>query len=188
METLDILEGLKKEFPADQVRKREGNKKKNPETGQYETQWFDYIPTNFVSERLDSVLGLNWSWQVLETKEYAVTKSSYNKATESYTSKQVMHVAVLGRLLIHLPDNNNVFRDAWGGCELDKGGQAGDCYKIADSNAFKKAAYKFGVGGYLGIAALENSDLREDMNQRPAKNSFRKTNNGTPKSKNPFLA
>lgn len=151
-----VLEKLKERFDPNQVKQRQGPKKKNPATNQWEPIMFDYVPEPYVRERLDEVLPLGWSWEVLSTKEYQVVKSVYDKGSQSNVDQVVGQVAVCGRLTLNLPDGTTVFRDAFGGSDLDKGSQAADPYKIADSNAFKKAAFKFGVAAYLGIEGLED--------------------------------
>lgn len=167
------LEELKQRFPEEQVRSRPGPKKKNPVTGYWEETKFDYIPNNLVSERLDKVFDLDWTWEVKDTKIVEVertvkeqTTDESGKKTWGSTIKKVTEVYVLGRLTVYL-EGQPRFRDAWGGCELTKGTQAGDGLKIADSNAFKKAAYKFGIGSYIGLDALEDQEANTEAEVAP---------------------
>lgn len=152
-----VFSKLKEEFPSNQVKQREGPKKKMP-NGRWEPVMFNYIPEPYVRERLDTVLPLAWDWTVLTEKEYSVVKSKYNKDTNQSTDIEVKQVVVRGRLTLHLADGFCVHREAFGGSDLEKGSQAGDPYKIASSNAFKKAAYMFGVGAYLGLVDDADTD------------------------------
>lgn len=195
----ELMSELKAPFDKDQERDRPGPKKKV--NGSWVQTTFKYIPTIYVSERLDDVFPLQWSWEVLASKSYECDKEVNVKDQASgqwgKETKTQNHLAVLGRLSLILPDRSVVFRDAWGGSELDKGTQAADGYKIADSNAFKKAAYKFGVAVYLGIEGLE-ADLEAEtqnahsysnnQNRGPKKsyNQGSNTNQGQQDS-NPFL-
>lgn len=192
-EQLDILDALKERFPDEIIEEREGPKKKNPQTGYWEPLWFKYIPVPHVIERLDNVLGLGWSWEVLESKQYTATKRVYNKDTKENTYENEEHVAVLGRLTIEI-DGIKTRRDGWGGCELNKGAQAGDCYKIADSNALRKTAAKFGIGSYLAfdedviepVAAYTASQVATEM-FKSAGNPSQTNSPGGSKTVNPFL-
>ena len=86
---------------------------------------FDYVTARTVMNRLDEVLGpANWSDQ------YAVYET---------------HVVCL--LTIRLPDGREITRSDVGG--ISKTPDASDTEKTGFSDAFKRAAVKFGVGRYL---------------------------------------
>jgi len=125
-----ILEELSKEFPINNL-KTVNNK-------------FTYIPEPLIRQRLDDVLGLNWSWTI--TRE-----------TETIFKKKAA-VVITGRLTLNLPSGAIVIKEAHGGSVLDNGFKAGDSYKSAGSNALKKAAYLAGVGAYLGLEGAEGID------------------------------
>lgn len=170
----EILDALKMDFPEESIKFREGPKKNG------KIQWFKYIPTDLLHERLDEVLGLNWTWSVLDNNTITVKKmkkeypGGYNPGQKNnYTMVEysVEQVAVLGRLTITLPDGTSVWRDGFGGCDMNYGTQAGDPFKIADSNAFKKACYKFGIGRYLGLEALDD-DPAASAHQEQGNNPF----------------
>jgi len=158
----ESLEKLKEKFPAEIVKSRPGPKKKLPNGRWVETK-FDYIPDSEIRERLDEVFPLSWEWTVLETKIYTVKKlvKKYANGKEiSRDLEDVEQVAVLGRLTLTIDDRTDssgsktaVSRDSWGGCDLKGGNQPGDSFKIATTNAFKKAAYLFGIGSYIGLEA-----------------------------------
>ena len=177
---LNILKKLKEEFPSNKIKSRKGPKNKR----------FSYIPEPLVKERLDSVLPLSWSWAVKEYKLYRSPKEGY-KPEDNY---EVLEVAVLGRLTLDITPEYSVYRDAWGGSDMDKGSQPGDPFKIADSNAFKKAALKFGVGAYLALAGeslLEEEASVESgyASNNPFQNKKvkKKNNTDSASSDNPFL-
>lgn len=154
----DLLAALKERFSPDQEKDREGAKGKK----------FKYISVHHVRERLEEVLGLYWNWEILETRAvsfFQKTKGKWNNQTRSFDLPpgapeftEVPGVVVTGRLTIHLPSGLTIFRDGNGGASADKGMGPGDAEKMAASNAFKRAAWKFGVGAYLGLDSDEAID------------------------------
>lgn len=163
------LELLKEPFDDSQIEEREGNG----------GQSFKYVPIDLVIQRLDEVFPLSWSWQVLDSKVIDTEiekRTGYDKSTQPWTpiieSVPLKQVSVLGRLTLHLSEGESVFRDSWGGSDLGKGGQAGDDFKIADSNALSKAAYRFGVAAHIGLEVLE-----EKKNNPRQKNTKQRYNN-----------
>jgi hypothetical protein len=164
-QTIDqILNKFKERFPDEVIKVREGPKKKVK--GQWVEQLFQYIPTDHLHERLDEVCGLFWTWEILGNTIITVTKNIKEKVYKNPDAdrydlvdkqKTVEQVIVWGRLSILLPGlETPINREAFGGCDVSYGSQAGDSFKIADSNAFKKACYKFGIGRYLGLEGLED--------------------------------
>ena len=158
-----ILSKFKERFPDEVIKAREGPKKKVG--GKWVGQIFQYIPTDHLHERLDDVCGIYWTWEILGHTVITVTKNSkekvYKDDSDRYDlvdkQKIVDQVVVWGRLSILLPGlPMPINREAFGGCDVSYGSQAGDSFKIADSNAFKKACYKFGIGRYLGLEGLED--------------------------------
>lgn len=181
VEIANLLSRLKAEFPPDQIKQRKGPTKKIG--NKFVKTTLKYIPTTYVVGRLDDVFPLSWSWENKDCKVYTGTKRVFNNEQHDYESgqeTQVEHIAVLGRLTIILPNGQSVYRDGWGGSELLKGSQAGDGFKIAASNAFKKAALNFGVGLYLAVEGLEEEDSVE-KEQVNSKKTVKST-----KTKNPF--
>lgn len=187
----DLLSKLKERFSEDVIREREGA----------DGKIFKYISTLHVAERLDLVFPLAWSWEVIDSKVHQTrktrTKTVWNKTVQPWTKTSteievdIQNLSVLGRLTITLPDGTKTSRDAWGGCELFKGGQAGDDYKIADSNAFKKAAYKFGVGTHIGLdAELDEGSVdpnQQNQTNNKSSNKFSSKKSQKMTSENPFL-
>ena len=197
----EILADLKAKFPDDVVKRREGPKKKD-HTGKFVTQWFSYVPTDNLSERLDEVLGFNWSWEILDhcistyTKMVSVEDGVWaNSGKPKYkrVPKESAMVAVRGRLKIFLPSGREIVRDAYGGCEMNYGSQAGDSFKIADSNAFKKACIKLGLCRYFALEGHMESDDEpaptfDDYRGNENRNTGRQGNSNKSSSKpNPFL-
>jgi len=187
-EDLEILGQLKEEFPPEQVKQREGPKKNG------QVQWFSYIATDDLHERLDAVLGPNWDWEVMNSNTIAVTKVKDDwkdgKKVGKIEIKQE-HVIVLGRLTVSLPSGVKIKRDAFGGCETNYGSQAGDPYKIADSGAFKKACYKLGIGRYLGLekddVAPPQSGFGGNRGTSNPQSSSSLDNSASTAGSNPFL-
>jgi hypothetical protein len=187
----ELLNKLKERFPDEAIREREGA----------DGKVFKYIPTIFVANRLDDVFPLAWNWEVIDSKVHQTRKLRKRvtwdksvqpwKKSETEVEADIFNLAVLGRLTLALPGGEKVFRDAWGGCELFKGGQAGDDYKIADSNAFKKAAYKFGIGAHIGLDVAEAEELNEatyEKNRDSKQKTYSKPKKGgSVQSENPFL-
>jgi len=105
---------------------------------------FSYIPEPLVRERLQEVLGFNWSFEITSETN---TLFKNNEA-----------VVIRGKLTAYLPSGRVVVREGYGGALRDNGMSAGDPQKSAASNALKKAAYLLGVGSYLGTDGLESQD------------------------------
>jgi len=166
---IEKLAQLKEPFAEDQVRSRTGADNKE----------FKYIPTILVTERLDQVFPLAWSWEILDNrvdKSVRNKRTGYNKDTQPWTpimeDVTVEVVSVLGRLSFQLSETKVVFRDAWGGADAGKGSASGDDFKIAATNAMKKAAYMFGVGGHIGLDVLEHlDDVKPDKPKKQYNNS-----------------
>lgn len=163
------LEKLKEPFDDSQIEEREG-------AG---GQMFRYVPIDLVIQRLDEVFPLAWSWTVIDSR---VIDTEIEKRVDWDKSEPkwkpimgmvpVKQVSVLGRLTLHFPDGTTASRDSWGGADLGKGGQAGDDFKIADSNALSKAAYRFGVAAHIGLEVLEQKK------SSPQKTTKRYNNSG----------
>lgn len=163
-----ILEKLTEKFDKRYLKSRRvGNKN------------FIYIPEPLIRDRLNEVLGLNWEWEIREDKllPYNQEAERMTKFTQERDPRENLQVVVRGALTIHLPSGKAVVREAFGGSPLLNGSMAGDAHKSASSNAFKKAAYMFNVGAYLGLDNLDAIDdttsMRNSIN--PVKN-----NNYTP--------
>lgn len=175
------LAALKRPFPEEAIRERDGN----------DGNKYRYIPNLQVIERLDEVFPLSWDWIVVETKshtyEFVKEVWKYNKESnrKEPTSKTVQGnvVSVHGRLILYFDDGGPpAVRDAFGGCETGKGGQAGDDFKIASSNALSKAAYSFGVGAHIGFEEQAAKFSKQGSNTR----TFNSTYSSTPADKKAF--
>lgn len=169
------LIALKRPFPEEVIRERDGN----------DGNKYRYIPNLQVIDRLDEVFPLSWDWIVVESKshtyEFVKEVWKYNKESnrKEPTSKTVQGnvVSVHGRLVLYFNDGGPpAVRDAFGGCETGKGGQAGDDFKIASSNALSKAAYSFGVGAHIGFEEQTAKFSKQGSNTRPFNNTNSNTN------------
>lgn len=169
--SLDILNKLKEPFPEEIIKYREGPYDKIAK----QTQYFKYIPSEHLQERLDSILGLGWSWEITkaetvkiikEVKQYSKEKDENGRSSYSMVEKEVEQVIVLGKLTLRLPDDTTSVRDSLGGCDVTYGVQAGDPFKIASSNAFKKACLEFGIGRYIAIEAAAQKPARVPAKQK----------------------
>lgn len=150
---IDILNALTQKFDPSLLKERNG---------------FTYIPEPLVRDRLTAVLGFDWDWVIL--KHELVPFNQENKNLTYYTKerdpREHLQVIVHGSLTIKLPNGQVARRDAFGGSALISGSMAGDAFKAASSNAFKKAAYLFGIGAYLGMDDLESTDDTKNMRPR----------------------
>jgi len=90
-------------------------------------QVFEYIPTKFVSDRLNDIWGIDWH---LEIMSEIIEKG---------------HVVV--KVRIHYPkqDGTYGFKDAYGGAKYEDAVGLGDCLKKSASLALKKAATLLGI-------------------------------------------
>jgi len=155
-----ILKELKAPFEKHQEKKRKGPWDKKTRKNKY----FIYIPVHYIWERLDNILGVNWNWEILEEKSISFRKKSggyADKNTGQFIEEKITDlpgVSVTGRLTITFPSGKIAYRDGIGGATIDKGMDAGDAQKIAVSNAFKKAAFFFGVTAYLALDGDEAVD------------------------------
>jgi hypothetical protein len=164
----EVLEALKKEFSRDSEKVLSigyGKGKKD----------LVYLSVESVRARLDDVLGLNWNWETIETvySQFIKAPSKQKLDDGSYGVPagagpvSIPTVSVTGRLTLHLPSGIAVFRDGNGGSSLDKGTGPGDPEKIAASDAFKRAAWFFGIGAYLrnGTASIDNTSVMDSSRQ-----------------------
>lgn len=126
--TLSALSVLQRPFPADAVSFRVGSKK---DSG---AQMLVYIDAADVMDRLDEAgIPFSDSYRLLETREKAGT----------------LNIVVSCSLRAHLP-NGTVTVEGWGQALTGKEGVLDDkVYKSAESDAFKRAAVKLGIGRIL---------------------------------------
>jgi hypothetical protein len=198
---LEILAELKKPFPEEILEKKDGPKKQI--NGVWVRLKFFYIPAEHLHERLDEVFGLKWSWELKETKIVDVTKEKKEKQYANgervgTTSKIVeeKQVITFGRLYAHLPSGRVVTRDACGGCDITYGTTVGDAFKIADSNAFRKACIKLGIGRYLILegkaevadqGSYSKGNSNPNNTQVPINNKQNNKQNNSKSNDNPYL-
>lgn len=165
-----IIEALKKPFPpeAEEKLKIKGTT-------------LTYLSVESIRKRLEEVVGLDWSWQTLETTYSHFQKPPKKenidgqwKVPEGAQPEIIPSVIITGRLSILLPSGKLVTRDGNGGSSLDKGTGPGDPEKIAASDAFKRAAWFFGIGAYLRDLPQEKPSYKKYNNSY---NSF--NNNGS---------
>jgi hypothetical protein len=161
----EVLDALKKDFSRDAEKVLSIGYGKNKKD-------LVYLSVESVRARLDDVLGLNWNWETIETSysQFIKAPSKQKLPDGSYgvpagaEPVSIPTVSVTGRLTIHLPSGLTVFRDGNGGSSLDKGTGPGDPEKIAASDAFKRAAWFFGIGAYLrnNTSSLDNTNVIEN--------------------------
>lgn len=152
-ELKDFLDQLKARFDDKILEKRDGPKRRLDD-GTWVKKTFFYIPVDNLQERLDEVFGLNWAWEVSHQSVIEVEKEKKQYENGRETGKELVkekQVIVVGKLTLFLPDGRSVSRDGCGGCDSTHGMSAGDAFKIADSNAFRKACHRFGMGRYLSL-------------------------------------
>jgi recombination DNA repair RAD52 pathway protein len=132
---------LEKEFPTNQILKRQGDGGKT----------INYLEAATVAQRLNDVFGYKWSIEVI--------------------SEQVEGDEVVVKVRLKVTDGEKSHvKEAYGGTTR-KRKRNGDGYancladdlKAAQSDAFKKAASLFGIGLYLySSTGLENSKSQEE--------------------------
>lgn len=119
-----------------------------------------YLSVESVRQRLEDVLGLNWNWETVSTvysNFYKLPKKEKQpngrwEIPLGATSTVMPCVIVTGKLTLIMPSGKIITREGNGGSSLDKGTGPGDPEKIAASDAFKRAAWFFGIGAYLRVA------------------------------------
>lgn len=146
MTTNDIYNALSEPFPREVERsRRKGGTN------------LTYIPVSEVIARMNRVIGIdNWSSETLSCYRDA--------ANPDWVIAHVRVTAKIGDATVH--------RDGWGGQQIKvtKNGDIvdlGDEFKGAESDAFKKACQKFGVGLYLARTD-EALDAEEALAAAPA--------------------
>lgn len=154
---LEILEALKKEFNKEDEKVLSINKKD-----------LVYLSVESIRARLEEVLGFHWTWETIETVYSQFVKPPAKQqlpngkwaVPEGAQPISIPSVTITGRLTLYLPSGAIIFRDGNGGSSLDKGTGPGDPEKIAASDAFKRAAWFFGIGAYLrnNISASDNTN------------------------------
>lgn len=159
----EIVKALKAKFDPRVIQHRAGPKKQVG--NRWVEQKFSYVPTEHCIKRLDDTMPLSWSWSVVqhERVSFIRTKKWFDVKKQSEVSQEQNcdQVIVHGRLTLYFPDGP-ISQDAFGGSEITSGsGQAGDQYKIAASNALRKACYQFGIGAYLGFEDYDVSAADE---------------------------
>jgi hypothetical protein len=124
--TESVLERLSERFPAEKV-------KKNPK-GQ------DYVGIADYLDRLDDVLGTDWS--------QVITASSVEHSPYKYGSKghDAFLAQVTVQIIVTLGDGNTLVRSGVG---ADFSNDADKSLKTAQAEALKKAAHQLGVCRYL---------------------------------------
>lgn len=120
-----------------------------------------YLSVESVRQRLEEVLEMNWNWETTSTVYsyfYKLPKKEKQpdgrwEIPAGAQPTATPCVIVTGKLTVIMPSGKIVIREGNGGSSLDKGTGPGDPEKIAASDAFKRAAWFFGIGAYLRTAA-----------------------------------
>lgn len=149
----------------------------------FEYVWLDYnqhkyIPTTEIEKRLEDVLGLNWTFELIDKPEFVRIQEANSKA-------ETIKIVCTGCISI-FDDNGNLVakRTQGGGADvifLKENGKIKDLssdYKSAITDAEKKCAKAFGVGRYL-------DDKKNDEKKQPYKpdnNTGKGTTTNLPKT------
>ena len=98
-----------------------------------------YVDVSYMTTALNLATLMDWSFEVLETKDYEMDKKH--------------HFAVLGCLTIHTTEGKDIMKQQWGSQVLKAKMEVGDALKAAASDALKKCASMLGIAGdvYGGI-------------------------------------
>lgn len=112
-------------------------------------QTWNYIPIRFFELKLFSIFGLNWKFEVVDTK---------------YSQNEVI---VKGRLTIKLNNGNEVVREQFGGATRKEKVELHNIHKAAVSDAFKRCCIQLGLFAdvYAPILAIEDKATSPEVDQ-----------------------
>jgi hypothetical protein len=110
-------------------------------------QHWSYVPVRFFEMKLFSIFGLNWKFEIVDTK---------------YTQNEVI---VRGRLTIKLNNGNEVIREQFGGAAKKEKAEIYNIHKAAVSDAFKRCCIQLGLFAdvYAPVLAIEDKEATPDV-------------------------
>jgi len=110
-------------------------------------QTWNYIPVRFFELKLFSIFGLNWKFEIIDTK---------------YTQNEVI---IKGRLTIKLNNGNEVVREQFGGAAKKEKIELHNIHKAAVSDAFKRCCIQLGLFAdvYEPQLAIEDKQLTPEQ-------------------------
>lgn len=147
-----IMEAMTGEIPAWALDKRPGRGGKT----------FTYVSHGYVTSKMNDVFGPFWdltSLPVSGNKNYEVVE--YEEK-----GKHIREVATLVRITVRIYDPNGVLletisRDGDGGKVWEEGTTFADALQASRSDAFKRAAFRF--GDVFGLKLYYDDDERQDI-------------------------
>ena len=106
-----------------------------------------YVPIRYFEMKLFSIFGLNWSFEVIDTK---------------YSKDEVI---VRGRLTVKLKNGNTIIREQFGGAKKKEKAELYNLHKAACSDAFKRCCIQLGLFAdvYAPIQAIEDKEASPDV-------------------------
>lgn len=90
-----------------------------------------YVDTAYMTTALNYATLMDWSFEVLESREDTIDKKK--------------HFSVLGCLTIHSTEGKDIMKQQWGSQVLKSKMEVGDALKAAASDSMKKCASMFGI-------------------------------------------
>lgn len=90
-----------------------------------------YVDTGYITTALNYATLMDWSFEVLESREDIIDKKQ--------------HFSVLGCLTIHTTEGKDIMKQQWGSQVLKAKMEVGDCLKAAASDSMKKCASMTGI-------------------------------------------
>jgi stress-induced morphogen len=146
----------------------------------FEKEWFNYeknsyIPSEHVEQRLDDVLGLNYSFEIVsepELLQFAGKKQTKNKQIVDTLIQAYVSIGVIS---IYDDQGVLVSKRSCGGKKNiitindleDTIKDIGNDFKSCITDAFKKCAKAFGVGRYLDIKYNKNQGKNISGDNKP---------------------
>ena len=99
-----------------------------------------YVDTAYMTIALNWATLMDWSFEVIETREDTIDKKK--------------HFSVLGCVTIHTTEGKTIMKQQWGSQVLKSKMEVGDALKAAASDAMKKCASMLGIAAdvYGGVA------------------------------------
>jgi hypothetical protein len=110
-------------------------------------QNWNYVPVRFFEMKLFSIFGLNWKFEIVDTK---------------YTKDEVI---VRGRLTIKLNNGNEIVREQFGGSKRKEKVELYNIHKAAVSDAFKRCCLQLGIFAdvYAPVLAIEDKEASPEV-------------------------
>jgi len=146
-----IMAALSADFPPEQT--AQYKEEWTDAQGEKKSRMVDYIPAKYITQRLNKCLGLNWSFNIIESK------------LKQDDSDKFPTAIILGSLAVRHPgdvdlEGMEMFIDSrmqYGTKTGNSGMNVGDIMKTAATDALKKCATEYGVG-----LMLQESDDKTD--------------------------